>query len=114
MVSLTLVDALEHESKHCRTRKGLIMKTGSTKAAAKSSDETFVKVSGDKLTSTCGKGNEHSYTVAKEAKVTCDGKEAKLAELKAGSTIRLTMCEDDKNKILAIDCGKHIPALTHA
>lgn len=114
MTSSTLVDALQHESEYCRTRKGLIMKTGSTKAAAKSSDENLVKVSGDKLTSTCGKGNEHNYTVAKEAKVTCDGKEAKLSELEAGSTIRLTTCKDDKNKILAVDCGKHIPALTHA
>ena len=27
------------------------------------------------------------------------------------STIRTTMCNDDKNKVSAIDCGKHIPEL---
>lgn len=90
------------------------MKTVTTKVAANSCDEKLVKLSGDKLTSTSGEGDEHHYTVAKEAKVTCDGKNAKLSDLKLGSTIRMTLCEDDKNKILAVDCGKHIPSLTHA
>lgn len=90
------------------------MKNSNTEGPSKSCDEKLVRVAGDKLTSTSGKGDEHSYTVAKEAKVTCDGKDAKLSELPAGSTIRMTMCKDDKNKVLAVDCGKHIPALTHA
>ncbi len=114
MESTTLVVALRHESQHCQKRKGLKMKTGTTEVGGNSCDGKFVKVTGDKLTSTSEKGDEHSYTVAKEVKVTCDGKEAKLSDLKSGSTIRMTTCKDDKNKILAIDCGKHIPSLTHA
>lgn len=90
------------------------MKTETTKGAANCCDGKLVKVSGDQLTSTCVKGNEQKYTVAKEAKVTCDGKEAKLSDLKSGSTIRMTTCKDDKKKILAIDCGKHIPTLIPA
>ncbi len=84
------------------------------KAAGNCCDGKLVKVAGDKLTSTCAKGDEHHYTVAKDAKVTCDGKASKASELKAGSTIRMTMCNDDKNRVTAIDCGKHIPALAKA
>jgi hypothetical protein len=114
MVSPTLVDALRHENRNCQKRKGLKMKTSTTPIEGNSCDEKLVKISGDKLTSTCGNGDEHSYTVAKEAKVTCDGKEAKLSELKSGSTIRMTLCKDNRYKILAIDTGKHIHAVTHA
>ncbi|XZE43507.1 hypothetical protein SH467x_003071 [Pirellulaceae bacterium SH467] len=90
------------------------MKTDNAKVAGNSCDEKLIKVSGDKIKSTCGNGNEHNYTVAKEVKVTCDGKEAKLSDLKSGSTIRMTMSEDDETKILAVDCGKHIPSLANA
>jgi hypothetical protein len=114
MESQSLVDALRHEREHCENGKGLKMKTGTTEAAGNSCDGKLVKVSENKLTSTCEKGHEHNYTVAKEVKVTCDGKDAKLTDLKSGSTIRMTMCKDDKNKILAVDCGKHIPSLTPA
>ena len=70
-----------------------------------------VKVSGARLTSTCGKGEEHQHTVSKDAKITCDGKPGSLADLTEGSTIRMTTCQDDKNKVLAIDCGRHIREL---
>jgi hypothetical protein len=88
------------------------MTTETTKVAGSSSDEKFVKFSGDKLTSINGKGEEHTYTVAKEVKVTCDGKEAKLTDLESGDTIRMTISKDDKTKLLAVDSGKHIPSLS--
>ncbi len=90
------------------------MKTDTTQDAGSSCEGKLVKLSGDKLTSASSEGGEHHYTVAKEAKVTCDGKDAKLADLKLGSTIRLTVCKDDENRILAVDCGKHIPSGTRA
>jgi hypothetical protein len=90
------------------------MKTDNVKVAGNSCDETLVRVSGDKLTSTSGKGEEHNYTVAKDVKVTCDGKESKLSNLKSGSTIRMTMCKDDDTKILSVDCGKHIASKSKA
>jgi hypothetical protein len=90
------------------------MKTETSKAGDSHADQRLVKVVGDSLTSTCTNGDQHNYTVAKEAKITCDGKEGKLTDLKEGSTIRVTLCKDDKNKILAVDCGKHIPAITSA
>jgi uncharacterized protein YjdB len=77
-------------------------------------DGKLVKVAGNKLTSTTANGEEHTYTVAEDAKVTCNGKTSKATEIKAGSTIRMTMCNDDQNQVNAIDCGKHIPDLAMA
>lgn len=91
------------------------MKTESeAKVVGKYCDEKLVKVSGDRVTSTSAKGDEHTYTVAKDAKITCDGQASKVADLKAGTTIRMTLCKDEKNKVTAIDCGNHIPELTKA
>ncbi|MFN7291436.1 MAG: hypothetical protein ACK5T6_12670 [Pirellula sp.] len=91
------------------------MKTESpNKASGNCCDGKLVKVAGNKLTSTSVNGDEHTYTVPEDAKVTCNGKTSKAAEIKAGSTIRMTMCNDDKNKVNAIDCGKHIPDLAMA
>ncbi len=87
------------------------MKTNTPGAKSNCCDEKVVNVAGDKLTSTCDKGNEHHYKVAKDVKVTCDGESGKLSDVKKGSTIRMTTCKDDTNKILAIDCGKHIPEI---
>jgi hypothetical protein len=47
-------------------------------------------------------------------KLTRDGKEAKLTDLKSGDTLRMTMSKDDKTKLLAVDCGKHIPSLSQS
>ena len=40
------------------------------------------------------KGKEHSHEVVKDAKITCDGKECKLSDLKAGTRIRVTVDSD--------------------
>lgn len=89
------------------------MKTDSdSKASGNCCDGKVVKVAGDKLTTTCGKGDEHQFVVSKDAKVTCDGKDSKLSDLKQGSTVRMTTGKDDKHQVTAIDSGKHIPALS--
>jgi hypothetical protein len=80
----------------------------SGKAARNCCDEQLVMVSGEKLTTTCDNGDEHHYTVAKDSKVTCDGKKSQLSDLKKGSTIRMTLCQDDDQKVTAIDAGQHI------
>ncbi len=79
----------------------------------KSHDGKVVSVAGDKLTSTCDKGQEHCHTVAPDAKVTCDGKTSKLSDLKAGTAIHMTTCKNDDNKVIAIDSGKHVVAAAH-
>ena len=58
-------------------------------------EATVVKAGDGKITLTF-KGDEkkHTHDVAKDAKITLDTKEAKLDELKEGTTVNVTM--DDK------------------
>ena len=72
-----------------------------------------VSVAGDKLTTTCSEGKQHCHTVAKDAKVTCDGHASKTADLKAGTTVRLTEHKNDKTVATAVESGKHIHEMGH-
>lgn len=85
-----------------------------TKAPAETHDGKVVGVAGDKLTTTCSQGNEHCHTMAKNAKVTCDGKASKVADLKAGTDVRVTTQKDDKTVATAVESGKHIPTALKA
>ena len=76
-------------------------------------DGKVVSVTGDKLTTTCNQGKQHCHTMAKDAKVTCDGKSAKVADLKAGAEVRVTRHKDDKTIATGVDSGKHSPAVAH-
>ncbi|MCE9567261.1 MAG: hypothetical protein K8U57_35110 [Planctomycetes bacterium] len=50
-----------------------------------------VKAEAGKLTMSDKDGkNEHTHAVPADAKVSCDGKECKLTELKAGSSVKVT------------------------
>jgi hypothetical protein len=81
-----------------------------TTTSANTHEGTVVGLTGDKLTTTCCKGHEHSHTMAKDAKVTCDGKAGKVADLKAGTCVRITEKKDDKSVATAVESGKHITA----
>ena len=70
-----------------------------------------VSVVGDKLTTTCNEGHQHCHTMAKDAKVTCDGHASKAADLKAGTYVRVTEKKDDKTVATAVESGKHNPAM---
>lgn len=67
-----------------------------------------VSVSGNRVTSICDKGEQHVHSVGKDTRVTCDGHDSKVAELKSGDAIRVTM--SDKNIVVSIDSGKRLPA----
>jgi hypothetical protein len=82
-------------------------------STAKTHDEKVVSVAGDKLTTMCGEGKEHCHTVAKDAKVTCDGQASKAADLKSGTNVRVTTHKDDKSVATAVESGKHIQAAGH-
>ena len=77
---------------------------------AKTHDGKVVGVTGDKLTTTCSQGKEHCHTMAKDTKVTCDGKASKAADLKPGTVVRVTPHKDDETVATAIESGKHIAA----
>ena len=52
-----------------------------------------------KLTMTDKEGKkEHTHVVPKDAKITCDGKECKLDDLKKGFMVKVTMDKKD-NKL---------------
>ena len=51
-----------------------------------------VSASGGKLTMSDKDGkNEHTHDLAKDAKITCNGKECKLEDLKKGTAVKVTM-----------------------
>ncbi len=84
-----------------------------TETHAKPHEGKVVSVHGDKLTTTCAEGKEHHHSVAKDAKVTCDGHDSKAADLKAGTHVRVTAHKDDKSVATAVESGKHIHATAH-
>jgi hypothetical protein len=58
-------------------------------------EATVVKAGDGKISLTFkGDKKKHTHDVAKDAKITLDGKDAKLEELKEGATVKATM--DDK------------------
>jgi len=70
------------------------------KADDKSHNGKVVSVEGNKLTMTDTAGKEHSHTVAADAKISCNGKVCKLADLRKGTLIRVTT--NDAKQVVAI------------
>jgi hypothetical protein len=63
-----------------------------------------VKAADGKLTVTGKDDKEHTLAVAEDAKITCDGKECKLADLKKDVKVTLTTKKDgDKISIVKIE-----------
>jgi len=89
------------------------METCTKTHEGKAYDGKVVSLTGDKLTTTCSEGKQHCHTMAKDAKVTCDGKASKAADLKPGTQVRVTTQKDDKNVATAVESVKHIPAEGH-
>src|SRR5260370_30581243 len=57
---------------------------------------TVVKAADGKLTMKDAQGKQHSHTIPATAIITCDGKECKLEDLKAGNSVKVTTGEDEK------------------
>lgn len=64
----------------------------------------LVSIIGDKLVMTNKEGKEYSHTLAKDAKLTCDGTACKAEDLTAGSKIRVTTKKDDRRVATGIEC----------
>jgi hypothetical protein len=67
-----------------------------------------LKVEGDKLTMTDKDGkNPHTHAVPADAKITLDGKEVKLEDLKAGSPVKVTTeKKGEKISVVKIEAKK--------
>jgi hypothetical protein len=61
----------------------------------------FVSVKDNKMKMEDKNGKEHSHDVATNAKISCDGKECKLSDLRSGTRIRVTT--DDQNRATRIE-----------
>jgi len=70
-------------------------------AEAKTADGTVVKAAEGKLTIEDKDKKEHTCEVAKDAKITCDGKECKLDDLKKGVKVKVTLEKKVATKIEA-------------
>lgn len=67
-----------------------------------------VKAEAGKLTMTDKDGkNEHTHTIPAGAKVTCDGKECKVEDLKPGSSVKVTTeKKEDKVVVVSVEAKK--------
>lgn len=72
----------------------LILAPAAVQAADETASGTVVKAGDGKLTIEGTDKKEHTCDVADKAKITCDGKECKLADLKKGVKVKVTI----KNK----------------
>jgi hypothetical protein len=57
---------------------------------------TFVKADDKSLTMKGKDDKEHSHDLTKDTKVTIDGKDAKVTDIKAGTKIKVTVNETNK------------------
>jgi hypothetical protein len=71
------------------------------KDKAETAEGTFVKVDGKTLTIKDKDNKEHSCELAPDAKVTCDGKDCKVSELKAGVKVKVTIADKKATKVEA-------------
>ena len=80
----------------------LALVAGFTQAADKTHDGLIVSVAEGKLVMTDAAGqNEHTHAIGPTAKITLNGKEAKLADLKKGDKVKVTASEDGKVSAVA-------------
>lgn len=74
---------------------------------AKSHEGVVVKAGDGKLTMTDKDGkNEHSHDVAADAKISCNGKECKLEDLKKGTQVRVTVDKKEGKDVATKIVGK--------
>jgi hypothetical protein len=66
----------------------------------------IAKIEGNKITMTDKDGkNEHTHTLAADAKIVCDGKECKLEDLKPGFRVVVTTKKGDAGTALRVEAN---------
>jgi hypothetical protein len=77
------------------------------KADKNSHEGTVVSVEEGKLTMTDKSGkNEHQHQLAEDVKITIDGKERTVADLKKGMKIKVTTKAGDKKTVVRVDARR--------
>lgn len=70
---------------------------------ANTHDGTFVSATSTKLVMTGADGKEHSHSITDDTTVTCDKKDCKASDLKAGTKIRVTTKKSDEAAVTCIE-----------
>lgn len=76
------------------------------KLPANTFDGKVVSMQGSQLVMSSADGKEHTHTVGKEAKLTCDGQTCKAEEVKPGSRVRVTTHATDRNVATCVEALK--------
>ena len=63
----------------------------------------FVSATSRKFVMTGDDGKEHSHSITDDTKVTCDRKDCKASDLKAGTKIRVTTKKSDEKAVTCIE-----------
>ncbi len=72
-------------------------------ASSKFFEGTVVSMTADKLVMLNTQGREYSHSLAKEAKLTCDGTVCEAEAIKSGSKVRVKTNKNDRNIATSID-----------
>jgi hypothetical protein len=81
-----------------------LAKDAKDKADTTTTEGTVASVDKDKITVTDKDKKDHSFTTDKDTKVTCDGKECKLADLKKDTKVKVSTTGKDKDlKVTAVE-----------
>jgi hypothetical protein len=84
---------------------GAVVAAEKEKAADATVMGTIAKVGDNTITVTDKDGKDHALTVGKDAKISCDGKDCKLADLdpKKVTSVTITLNADNKTQADKID-----------
>lgn len=73
------------------------------KSAPRTFEGHIVSLTGDKLVMSSKEGTEYTHTLAKDAKLTCDGAVCTAETLKPGHKIRITTIQDERRVVSGIE-----------
>ena len=76
---------------------------GKQQGSAGKFEGKVVSITGDNLVMANKEGKKSSQALAEDAQVTCDGTPCKLEDLKAGSNIRVTTKDGNRNVATSIE-----------
>ncbi len=79
-----------------KTHKKAAAQPASKESCSNVIEGKVVRLDGHNLVIKDNQGHEYTQTLAKDAKVTCDGASCQSADLKTGSRIRVTTKKDDR------------------
>ncbi|TXT22130.1 MAG: hypothetical protein FD138_3707 [Planctomycetota bacterium] len=81
----------------------LIAASPKKKSSPKTFEGRIVSMTGDKLVMSSKEGTEYTHSLAKDAKLTCDGTVCTAETLKPGHKIRITTIKDERRVVSEIE-----------